>query len=122
VPFQDISSYISDADVGIVVVPNGANIALPNKLFEYMAMGKPAVVTKIPSITSYYDDDVVMYYEPGNEHSMARCILELYNNPQKRKELGLTGLTIYQNVRWTVMQEKYISIYKNRNKITSDVS
>jgi glycosyltransferase involved in cell wall biosynthesis len=111
VPQSEVPVHIAQAHIGVVVIPAGANPAMPNKLLEYMAMGKPAIVTTIPSIKAYFDDNTVMFYQPDNEHDLARCILELYRNPEKRAMLAATGSANYQKFRWSVMKHEYLKVF-----------
>jgi glycosyltransferase involved in cell wall biosynthesis len=108
VPFEEMPSLIARADVGIVptIVP-----MLPNKLFEYLASGKPAVVASSPSIEACFDDGSVMLYEPDDEQDLARCILELYRNPDKRADLAVSGSAIYQKYRWATMKYEYLKVF-----------
>ena len=112
VPLRKVAEYIAQSDIGVVVIPAGANPSLPNKLLEYLAMGKPAIVTTIPSIKAYFDDNTVMYYEPDNEHDLARCILELYRNPEKRAALAAAGSASYQKYRWEVTRHQLLNIFE----------
>lgn len=111
IPMDEVPAHIARADVGVVVIPWGNNPAVPNKLFEYAALGKPAIVTSIAPIKSYFDDDSVMYYEPGSERDLARCILELYRNPEKRASLALNCSAVYQKCRWSLMKEEYYKVF-----------
>jgi glycosyltransferase involved in cell wall biosynthesis len=111
VPQVKVPEYISEAHIGVVVIPSGMNPAMPNKLLEYLAMGKPAVVTDIPAIKAYFDDNSVMYYEPDNEHDLAHCILELYRNPEKRAALAASASAVYQQYRWPVMKYEYLKVF-----------
>jgi len=111
VPQIEVPAYISEAHIGVVVIPSGVNPAMPNKLLEYLAMGKPAVVTSIPAIKDYCDGNSVMYYEPDNEHDLARCILELYRNPEKRTALAASGSAVYQQYHWPVMKYEYLEVF-----------
>jgi glycosyltransferase involved in cell wall biosynthesis len=110
-PFEEVCSHIARAHVGVAVIPSGANPAVPNKLFEYLAMRKPAIVTTVPTIEEYFDNETVMYYEPDNESDLARCILELYRNPEKRAALAATGLAAYQKYHWPVMKYEYLRVF-----------
>jgi len=116
VPFERVPNYITKADVGVVCILPGGNPMLPNKLFEYVALGKPAVVTSIPAVKAYFDDSSVMFYEPGNENDLARCILELYGNPARRNALVESASRIYDRYRWTAMKYEYIRVFDKLTK------
>jgi glycosyltransferase involved in cell wall biosynthesis len=110
VPFEQVCTHISQAHICVAVIPAGANPSIPNKLFEYLALGKPTVVTSIPAITAYFDSQSLVFYEPDNEHDLARCILELYGNPEKRAKLAASGSTAYQKIRWDTMKYEYLKV------------
>lgn len=115
-PQSEVPKYIAQADIGVVVIPAGLNPAMPNKLLEYLAMGKPTIVTKIPTIKTYFDDNSVMYYEPDNEHDLARCILELYRNPEKKAALAAAGSASYQKYQWAIMKNEYLRVFDKLTK------
>jgi glycosyltransferase involved in cell wall biosynthesis len=108
VPFEDVSGYIAQADIGIVptFIP-----MLPNKLFEYLAMGKPVIATRTPSVEVCFDDDSLMLYETDDEADLARCILELYRDPEKRACLAKSGSRAYQKYRWDNMKHEYLKVF-----------
>jgi len=108
---EEVVTHIAQADVGIVSIIVNKNPMLPNKLFEYLALGKPSVVTAIPIIKNYFDDDSVMYYQPDDAPGLARCILELYRNPEKRAALAASGSAVYQKYRWSVMKYEYLRVF-----------
>jgi glycosyltransferase involved in cell wall biosynthesis len=111
VPRDEVLKYIAEADIGVVTILSKINPMLPNKLFEYLAMGKPVVTTSIPTIKAYFDHNSVKYYEPDNERDLAGCILELYRNREKRAALAAAGWASYQKYRWTKMKHEYLSVY-----------
>jgi glycosyltransferase involved in cell wall biosynthesis len=112
VSVEEMISCIANAHVGIVSLFPQRQPQMPNKLFEYLAMGKPVVTTSLPAIKPYFDENSVMYYQPDDEHDLARCILELYRNPEKRAALAAAGSAVYQKYRWSVMKNEYLKIFQ----------
>jgi glycosyltransferase involved in cell wall biosynthesis len=109
---SEIPGYIADADIGIVTILAQDNPMLPNKLFEYLDIGKPVISTSIPAITTYFGDEALMYYKPDDEHDLARCILELYNDQEKRAALATSGAAAYDKFRWNVTKQEYLDVFK----------
>jgi glycosyltransferase involved in cell wall biosynthesis len=116
VPIEELLSVLTRADVGIVSLLPQKQPQMPNKLFEYLALGKPTVATALPAVKPYVNSDSVMYYEPENERDLARCILELYRNPEKRKEQAANGLAAYQKYRWSAMKYEYLKVFDQLTK------
>ncbi|MDX6446318.1 MAG: hypothetical protein QOH71_3392 [Blastocatellia bacterium] len=61
----------------------------PTKLFEYMAMGKGIVASRLGQIGEVLvDDQTALLTEPGNVHELTRAILRLSNSRELRERLG----------------------------------
>ncbi len=115
--YEDVPYYITRAHIG--VAPMVADVGAPNKLFEYFALGKPAVASDLPGLTKMFSDDCVLYFQPNNERELADRILELYRNPEKRTSLGSYAQTVHNKYRWSVLKQDYLNEYKKllKNKV-----
>jgi glycosyltransferase involved in cell wall biosynthesis len=61
----------------------------PTKLFEYMAMGKGIIASRLGQLGEVLvDDQTALLTEPGNVHELARAILRLSSSRELRKRLG----------------------------------
>jgi glycosyltransferase involved in cell wall biosynthesis len=116
IPFDEIPMTISRADIGIVPMLSTCKYMLPNKLFEYIALGIPTIASALLAMKAYFDDKSVMFFEPGNEKDLARCILELYQNPAKRKSLVTNASKIYEKYQWSKMKKQYLKAYEDLTK------
>jgi len=91
VPFNEVPEYINCADAGILPFPEWPvwNTSSPIKLFEYLACGKPVIVTKIPAhINVIREKSFAFWAETSNPKGIAKAILEAYNSKNYFKELG----------------------------------
>jgi glycosyltransferase involved in cell wall biosynthesis len=115
-PFTDLPKVISEAQVGVVAVDYAAdwlpNKWLPNKILEYLAMGKPVVVSGLEAYKAYVPEEAALYFRPGDERELARCVLELYRDPKRRAAMAARGQAIYEQIRWSVTKEKYLTIFE----------
>jgi glycosyltransferase involved in cell wall biosynthesis len=109
VPLAQVSQYILRSDVGLVslLMNPFSDLCQPNKLFEYVALRKPVIASRLKAIEESFDDSCVLFFEPGNPEDLARCILELYSNPDKGKTLAENAYRRYEGIRW----EKQKSVY-----------
>src|SRR5438309_7724111 len=61
----------------------------PTKLFEYMAMGKAIVASRLGQIADVLDDEeTALLVEPGDARQLADAILRLSNSRELRERLG----------------------------------
>ena len=76
VPFEEIPRYLSVAD--ICLLPAYKNDIMENivpiKLYEYMAMGKPVIATKLPGIKKEFGEDSGIVYIDGSEECVQKAI------------------------------------------------
>jgi glycosyltransferase involved in cell wall biosynthesis len=116
VPLEAIPSHIIQADVGIYAARPDPhmNIAVPGKVIEYAVMGIPIVSTRLKVIEEFFTDSAVLLFEPGNHEQFADCILELYNNPLRRKELVQNADKIFVSRHdWKKEQKVYFDLLKS---------
>lgn len=94
VPYKDVAAAIDACD--IVIQPAGENIhasryAAPLKLFEYMARGKPIIAAGVVSHLKILKDKInARIYKPGDPKDLAKCIMELVEQPQQAQLMAKT--------------------------------
>lgn len=110
IPLHNVPEYIGRAHVA--VAPMIDDVGAPNKLFEYLALSKPSVASALPGITAVFEDQCLLYFEPGNEKELAARILELYHNPEKRAALASHAKAFYLKCHWPVMKQEYLKVYE----------
>lgn len=112
IPYEQLPPRIAAADVGVICVLASNKTMLPNKLFEYIASGKPIITSRVQAISAYFDNNSLMFYEPENEYDLSKCIVELYQNPKKRETLAKASLVNHDKYRWAVMKKEYLQVYE----------
>jgi glycosyltransferase involved in cell wall biosynthesis len=61
----------------------------PTKLFEYMAMGKAIVASRLGQIADVLaDEETALLVEPGDAHALSEAILRLSKSSELRERLG----------------------------------
>lgn len=83
-----------------------------NKIMEYMALAKPIVQYDVTE-GRYSAQEASLYAEKNDETSFAHKLLELLNNKELRKEMGLIGKRRMEEVLdWQYEKPKLIAAYK----------
>ena len=84
-----------------------------NKIMEYMALGKPMVQYDVTE-GRYSAHGASLYAEINNENDFAKKLLELLNNEQLRREMGLIGKKRMDEVfDWRYEKPKLIAAYES---------
>jgi glycosyltransferase involved in cell wall biosynthesis len=93
VPHESIRDYLDASDILVsphVPMPDGSDFfGSPTKLFEYMAMGKSIVASRLNQIGEVLRDrETALLVKPGDPNELAAAVMELARNPELRRRLG----------------------------------
>jgi len=108
VKHEDVSGYIGRCRVGIVPMLYNQ---LPNKLFEYVAMGLPVVVGDVPSIRTAFGPETVQYYRTGDADELADRVLAVYRDPEAARAMAARAQETFERYTWDVMKDVYVGIH-----------
>jgi glycosyltransferase involved in cell wall biosynthesis len=64
----------------------------PNKVFDYMAAGRPTILGIDGVIRQVIEAaQAGIFVSPGDDQALAKAVLNLANDPQRAKEMGLSA-------------------------------
>ena len=112
-PYEAIPPLLQDALAGLLCfrpTPNNV-LGTPNKLFEYISMGKPVVCTDLPSIRAVFDDSTMLFYQRDDHEELARRVLELHADLTKGERLAQEARRVFVNHSWSKMRDVYIGLH-----------
>ena len=85
----------------------------PTKVFEYMAMGKAIVASRLAQIGEVLADKALLV-EPGNVRELTAAILKLVESSELRARLGSEARNAaVQNYTWTHNAQRVLDAYKS---------
>lgn len=115
-PFKKISSYISASSVCLVPHNDSEHTqtTVPHKLFQYMILGKPVVVSDVrPLKRIIQDTHSGLVFKANDPTSLANCLIQLYQDPALRETLGENGhraaLSTYS---WKNDAQRLVQLYQ----------
>ncbi len=94
IPRPEMIERLCAADLLILAKPRGlqSEHSFPTKAGEYLATGKPVVITNVGCINQYLTDgENAFIAEPNNIESLHRKLLEVYGDYKRSLEIGLKG-------------------------------
>jgi len=127
-PLDVVAAKMAMADLG--VVPKRAddfgNEAFSTKIFEFMALHVPVLISSTKIDRYYFNDSIVMFFESGNERELADKILFLAKNKVFRDALVAKASVFIKQYNWDVKKREYFTLVdslttKKRRKVWSPV-
>lgn len=92
IPKSQIPDALASADILIVPLKIQLTGAVPSKLYESMAAGKPVIlIAESEAAKIVHNADCGMVITPGDIEALTSAIQHLAANPEERKRLGVNG-------------------------------
>ena len=115
IPFFDMIKMVAKTDIGVVPMERNAysDLVHTNKMFEFIAMKKPVIISRTRAVEEFFgsDDACLKYFKSGDASELAKSIIELYRNPEKRKQMASNAFAKFESVSWEKAKEDYCNIY-----------
>lgn len=113
VPLEEMIAELTNADAGIIAQKSSpySNLVHTGKMYDYFTFGLPVLASRLGAVEAYFDDDSICFFEPGDAESLARGILELYQNPARRQILVKNSQELYRQYKWAQQKKIYLSVY-----------
>jgi glycosyltransferase involved in cell wall biosynthesis len=92
VPLDELAAHIARAALCLGIFGTTAKAArvVPNKVFEYLAVGRPVLTAATPAIASAFADEVAVV-PPGQPDALAAKVRLLVGNPAELSRLATAG-------------------------------
>ena len=120
VPDEMLLDYLNTADVCVNSDEYNAmnDKSTMNKILEYMALGKPIVQFDLTE-GKYSAQEASLYAKPNDAEDMAKKVVELLENPERRKQMGEYGRNrVINELSWEhtskALLEGYDRYFKSR--------
>ena len=112
VPPADIPTWLNRCDVGILPMRRDIllEFACPNKLSEFIIVGKPVVISRLKAIRHYFSENALAYFEPNDPSDLANQIIRFYRDPDLRARLASRAREEYAPICWGVMKQRYLAL------------
>jgi glycosyltransferase involved in cell wall biosynthesis len=116
-PFEKVFTFQKLAS--ICIVPHNSNEhtdnTIPHKLYQYMMVGKPVVVSSCPPLARVVKEAKSGFvFQAGNPKDFADKILKIYNDKTLQKKFIQNALnyTFKQNHTWQEESKKLVNLYR----------
>jgi len=112
VPHDDLIRRLKAADAGVIAMRSSPYSELidTNKMYEYMALHKPIIISRLQPVARKFDESCVKLFTPGDDEDLARCIRDLFHDPERGRKLADNAYRRYEQLRWEYEKKKYVRI------------
>jgi glycosyltransferase involved in cell wall biosynthesis len=114
-PQARLKSYIAAADVCLVphLKTVHTDATIPHKLFHYMFMRKPVVVTDCRPLERIVEGTAAgLVYPSGDAEALTEAVLQLHRNSQARAEMGEQGhRAVVEQYHWDATVQGLVAMY-----------
>lgn len=111
IPIEAVPAAIARADVGLAPTRRSefTDFSLSTKAYEYAAMGRSVVASRLPMVERIFGEDVVTY-EPGDAGDLAAALLRLVDEPSVREARVIRALARVQDLGWERESRSYLAL------------
>ena len=112
IPIEDVPGAIAAADIGLAPTRHDpfTDVSLSTKIFEYAAMGKPVVSTRLPLVAAIFPLGTIETYTAGDPGSLATAILSVVDDPDQRDAGVARTLEIARSSSWERHARDYLAL------------
>jgi glycosyltransferase involved in cell wall biosynthesis len=102
IPIEAVPPAIAAADIGLAPTRRDefTDFSLSTKIFEYGAMGKPVVASRLPMVERTFPAGSVSTYEPGNADALTHALLAIVDDSVGRVAAIERTLARIQELSW----------------------
>lgn len=108
---EELVHEIQACDIGII--PNQKNsftaINTPTRIFEYLSLGKPVIAPSTPGILDYFNEESLLFFEPGSPKDLAQKIEYAYSHPSEVLDIARKGQQVYLEHRWSQERQTLVN-------------
>lgn len=112
-PYAEIPAFIAASDICLLPAQPREKVmqdGVPAKLYEYMAMEKPVISTRLPGVVTEFGQNNGVVYVEQPEDVVAKAI-ELVRN-SRVQELGLKARSFVEKYSWDNITNEFERILK----------
>lgn len=112
IPIEAVPAAIAAADIGLAPTRRDTftDVSLSTKIFEYGALDKPVVASRLPLIERGLPADGLWTYEPGDPVSLAAAILAIVDDSSDRERRVAVLRALVEANAWEVESRRYVAI------------
>jgi glycosyltransferase involved in cell wall biosynthesis len=112
IPLDDVPAVVAASDIGLAPtrLDRYTEMTLSTKVYEYAAMGKPVVASRLPMVERTFPDGAVATYTPADPAAFAGAIIGLIDDPARREDAVERARAVVLATAWERESERYVAL------------
>jgi glycosyltransferase involved in cell wall biosynthesis len=112
-PQERVLAHLEPADVGVVTYVRNpiTEVALPNKVFEFVVLDKPLVLPSLRAMRRAFDG-AALFYEPGDAVDLAAKVQVAAKGGPQIEGQRAVARTVYDAAQWDVQARRLAAAYE----------
>lgn len=116
VSHDQVAAEVSKAKIGFIPLPNWPKYQnnIPQKLFEFMALEMPVVLSDLPPSRPFVGDKrCVRMVTPDDPNAFADAVIQLVDDATLRRKMGIEGRRrVEAEYNWDHEAKKLVQLYE----------
>lgn len=117
VPHEQVAVEVLKAKIGIIPLPSLPKFQhnIPQKLFEFMALRMPVVLSDLPPSRPFVGDGAcAVMVDPADPAAYAEAIMALLDDPARRRAMGAEGRRrVEASYNWERESHTLLALYRD---------
>jgi glycosyltransferase involved in cell wall biosynthesis len=112
IPIDDVPAAIAAADIGLAPtrLDRFTALTVSGKVYEYAAMRKPVVASRLPTVERDFPGDAARTYPSGDADAMAAAIIDLVDDPEGRERSVAAAAKVVDGLAWDRVKADYLAL------------
>ena len=115
---EELPSYIFASDICFLTPPvhrEEVNNTIATKIYQYVAMGKPIIVSSARLMKNFVESNQVGFALKNNDSKdFFEKVIEIYSNPDMARQMGEKGKALSESYFWETTSQKMIDTYNQQ--------
>lgn len=112
IPIDDVPARVAAADIGLAPTRHDpfTDLSLSTKVYEYAAMSKPVVASRLPLVERTFGPGTVFAYDPGDAAAAAAAIVAVVDDVAVREAAVAATLEVVKAAAWERESVGYVAL------------
>jgi glycosyltransferase involved in cell wall biosynthesis len=115
IPHEQVADRVRQAQIGFIPLPDLPKFQhnIPTKLFEFMALEMPSVLSDLPPSRPFVGDGAcALMVKPDDPAAYADAIIHLLRDPERCRTMGVEGRRrVEREYNWEQESKKLLDLY-----------